>query len=66
MERDELEAELSILLTELEGEPEDVHEIYLRLRQLIASMRAFGMEIPADLVELESRLDSEFTAENKA
>ncbi len=66
MERDELEAELSILLTELEGEPEDVHEIYLRLRQLIASMRAFGMEIPADLVELESRLDGELTAENKA
>ena len=65
MERDELEAELSILLTELEGASEDSHEIYLRLRQLIASMRAFGMEIPADLVELESRLDSEFAAENK-
>ena len=66
MERDELEAELSILLTELEGAPEDLHEIYLRLRQLIASMRAFGMEIPADLAELESRLDSEFAADNKA
>lgn len=66
MERDELEAELSILLTELEGQPEDAHEIYLRLRQLIASMRAFGMAIPEDLVELESRLDSEFAADKKA
>lgn len=60
MDRAELEAELSILLTEFEGEPEDVHEIYLRLKQLINNMRAFGMGIPADLEKLERELDADF------
>ncbi|MDJ0936849.1 MAG: hypothetical protein QNJ06_16515 [Kiloniellales bacterium] len=63
MERQELEAELSILLTELEGEPEDAHEIYLRLKQLIGNMKAFGLAVPQDLERLEREMDAEFSAD---
>ena len=62
MEREDLEAELSILLTEMEGEPEDAHEIYLRLKQLIGNMRAFGLAVPEDLEHLEREMDAEFSA----
>ena len=64
MDREELEAELSILLTELEGEPEDAHEIYLRLKQLIGNMKAFGLAVPEDLARLEREMDAEFSAES--
>ncbi len=60
MERDEIEAELAILLTQLEGEPEDPHEIYQKLKQLISNMQAFGMAVPEDLERLEHELDEEF------
>ena len=63
MDREELEAELSILLTELEGEPEDAHEIYLRLKQLIGNMKAFGLAVPQDLERLEHEMDAEFSAD---
>ena len=63
MDREELEAELSILLTELEGEPEDAHEIYLRLKQLIGNMKAFGLAVPQDLERLEREMDAEFSAD---
>ncbi len=63
MERQELEAELSILLTELEGEPGDAHEIYLRLKQLIGNMKAFGLAVPQDLERLEREMDAEFSAD---
>lgn len=63
MDREELEAELSILLTELEGEPEDAHEMYLRLKQLIGNMKAFGLAVPGDLERLEREMDAEFSAD---
>lgn len=59
----ELEAALSALLVDLEGEADDAHEIYLRLRQLLDGLRAMGMPLPGDLVRLEHDLGAEFEAE---
>ena len=63
MEERELEAALSLLIADLEGEQGDSHEIYLKLRQILASMRAMGMPLPDDLVRMERQMSAEFEAE---
>ena len=56
-------AELSILLAELQDAPEDRHELYLRIMQKLNELKAYGMPLPADLVELEHHLEREFEAD---
>jgi hypothetical protein len=51
--------------TLLEGsieEPEDAHEMHLQLLAKLNEMRATGMPLPQDLVELEKRLAASFDA----
>lgn len=57
---EQLKLEISILLTEMQNEPEDAHEIYLQLREKLNQMKAFGMGLPDDLVKLEHELEAEF------
>ena len=56
-------AELSRLMGELSGEQDDAHEIHLRLKQMIATMRAEGLPIPQDFKDMEAGMDKEFEAE---
>jgi hypothetical protein len=63
MDREEIEAALSLLLDEMEGEIEDSHEVYLRLTMLLNQMRALGMPVPDDLAEMEADMSKEFAAE---
>ena len=63
MDRDEIEAELALLLNEMEGDFGDAHEVYMRLRQILDSMRAFGMDLPDDLLRMEREMAAEFEAE---
>ncbi|NQV98807.1 MAG: hypothetical protein HQ483_03840 [Rhodospirillales bacterium] len=58
-------AELSRLLTESQGDQGDAHEIHMRLKQTIATMRAEGLPIPEDFKRLEAALDAEFEADAK-
>lgn len=60
MEFSELEAELNLLLTQMENLPEDRHEFYLQLREKLNEIRAFGMPVPHDLLRLEQELEAEF------
>jgi len=53
-------AELSRLLSEMQGEQGDAHEILMRLKQLMATMRAEGLTVPQDFKDLEAGLDKEF------
>ena len=53
-------------MTEGQGDQGDAHEIHMRLRQLIATMRAENLPVPQDLKDLEAGLDKEFAAEEKA
>lgn len=57
------EAELGLLLTSMQDEPEDRHEIYQLIRQKLNELRAFGMPLPEDLVQFERDLEAEFAAE---
>ena len=66
MERDEIEAEVSLLLSEMEGDYGDSHEIHMRLRQLLDNMRAFNLAVPDDLLRLERELDADLPAASDA
>ena len=55
-----LMAEVSLLVTQMENQPEDKHELYLQLREKLNEMRVTGMPLPADLLALEQELESEF------
>ena len=63
MDQDELEATLSLLFDALEGEQGDRREIYMRLQQMLATMRAEGLPVPEDLEKMEKTLAAEFEAE---
>lgn len=66
MNRQELQAALSLLLDEMEGDQGDSHEIFLRLAQILSQMRAHGMPLPDDLVRLEAELAEDFKAESQS
>lgn len=57
---EQLKAQIGILLGEMNDPPEDLHELYQQVHQELNQMRATGMDVPADLVELEQRLLAEF------
>jgi len=58
-------AEISLLMSQMENQPKDKHEIYLQLREKLNEMRATGMPLPRDLVKLEHRLEAEFRGATK-
>jgi capsid protein len=62
MALEEIKAGISLLLEEMVNQPEDQHEIQEQLREKLREMRAMGLPLPADLVELEKRLDDDFYA----
>ena len=66
LDRQEIEAALSLLLDEMEGELGPSHEVYLRLVQILDAMRATGMPLPEDLVTMERELAAEFESETQA
>lgn len=62
---DQIKLEISQLLTEMQNQPEDKHEIYLSLREKLGQMKATGMPLPEDLVTLEHELEKEFAEEQR-
>jgi len=58
---EDLIAEMSMLLESMTGEPEqDIHDAYERIRQALDTMRAEGLPVPDDLLELEAKLEEAF------
>lgn len=57
---EQLKAQIGLLLGEMNEQPEDLHELYEQIHQELNQLRATGMALPADLVELERRLLEEF------
>ena len=62
MALEEIKARISLLLQEMVNQPEDEHEIQEQLREKFSELRALGLPLPADLVELERRLEAGFDA----
>lgn len=63
MALEELQAQIGFLLTQMEDQPEDRHELYLQLRERVNELRAYGMPVPDDLRELLRGLEEEFASE---
>jgi hypothetical protein len=62
---EDLQSELGLLMTRMQNEPHDRHELHLLIRQKLNEIRAFGMPLPEDLVQFEKQLEAEF-AEDQA
>jgi len=64
---EDIQAELGLLLTQLENErrPDDRHEIYLVIMRKLNELKAYGMPLPQDLVDLERSLERGFEAEQR-
>lgn len=57
---DDLVLSINLLVSEMENEPEGAHEILERLHLQLNQLRATGLPLPEDLVELEKRLERDF------
>lgn len=62
---EDVKAELGILMTRMQNEPQDKHELYLQLMEKLNELKAFGMPLPEDLVALEKALEAEFAEEER-
>jgi hypothetical protein len=60
-----LQSELGLLMTRMQNEPEDRHELYLVIRQKLNEIKAFGMPLPDDLVQFERRLENRIRARSR-
>lgn len=60
---DDLKMQISLLLTEMQNEPEDRHELYLQLKEKLNELKAVGMPLPDDLVKMAKNLEDEFASE---
>jgi hypothetical protein len=58
-------AEIALLLAQVQDAPLDEHELYLQIMQKLNELKAYGMPLPDDLVELEHRLEREFAADQR-
>lgn len=63
MALESLKAQIGLLLEEMVNQPEDEHQIQEQLREKLRELRALGLPLPQDLVELEKRLDDDLDVE---
>jgi hypothetical protein len=52
---DDLEAELALLINQMDNPPENPHDLYLRIMELLNEL-----PLPDDLVRVEKELDAYF------
>ena len=57
---EELIARINLLLSDMENQADDAHEILEQIHMELNQLRATGQPLPEDLVELENRLEREF------
>lgn len=65
MSFEDIKAEIALLMIEMENQPQDLHELYEKIHEKLGELRAFGMPLPNDLVEMEERLENYFSQEKK-
>jgi hypothetical protein len=63
---EDLQSELGLLMTRMQNEPHDRHELYLVIRQKLDEIKAYGMPLPEDLVQFERQLEAEFAEDQAA
>ncbi len=58
-----LKTEIGILLTEMQNEPEDANELALQVHAKLQELKAFGLPLPANLVDLDEALQAQAETE---
>ena len=60
---DDIKAEIAVLMSRLGEAPHDRHETEILLHEQLARLKAFGMPLPQDLVDLDAMLQEQFQSE---
>ena len=58
---DDLITKINMLFVEMENQPQDATELLEQIRLELNQMKATGQPLPQDLVDLEERLEREFS-----
>lgn len=58
-----LKTEIGILLTEMQNEPADTNELALQVHARLQELKAYGLPLPANLVDLDEALLAQAEAE---
>ncbi len=56
---DRIKSEISMLLSEMQNQPEDKWELHEQILEKLNELRALGLPLPDDLVVLEQKLSAE-------
>lgn len=56
---DRIKSEISMLLSEMETQPHDQWEMHELVLEKLNELRAFGLPLPQDLLELEKRISND-------
>jgi hypothetical protein len=63
---DDLEAELALLVNQMDTPPENAHDLYLRIFEKLNEFKALGLPLPDDLVRVERELGAYFKEQEQA
>jgi len=56
MDRIELLAAINLFALQLEQEPDDLHEVHFKVKEMLNQLQAMGMPLPDDLVQFDREL----------
>lgn len=56
MDRTELLAAINLLAQQIDHQPDDLHEVHFKVKELIHELEATGHDVPQDLVEFDRQL----------
>lgn len=57
---EDLQVRIALLFEQMVNQPEDKHEMAEQIHEMLGELRASGMPLPQDLVDLEVQLENEF------
>ena len=63
MDKTELLAAINLLAQRLEHQPDDLHEVHSKVKEMLDELRSTGMPLPDDLVKFEKDLDQRVNGE---
>ena len=63
---DDLEAELALLINQMDTPPENPHDFYFRIMEKLNEFKALGLPLPGDLVRVERELEVYFAEQEAA
>lgn len=60
-----IKSEIAMLLAEMENQPQNLWELHEMTREKLIELRALGLPLPQDMVDLEKKLNLELELKDK-